>query len=321
MLPDDISASLLSCPGCDGVLTNRPHALACTRCGTEHPVVANIPRFVPQDNYAKSFGYQWNMHRRTQLDSNTGMPISRDRLFLATRWPEDLHGSVVLEAGSGAGRFTEPLVRTGAQIYSFDYSAAVDANCANNGSAPNLKLFQADIYRIPVRKQAFDKVVCIGVLQHTPDPEEAFHSLAACVKPGGQLVIDVYAKRLTAVASWKYLLRPITRKLDQQRLYSIVRKSVDLLLPAAVFSRRIAGSLGARVLPIIEYSHLGLPPEVNREWAVLDTFDMYSPVHDHPQSLRTVKRWFSDVGFQQVEVENGANGIVGRGIRPSQGDA
>ena len=43
-------------------------------------VVKGIPRFVNSDEYASSFGLQWNFFRRTQLDSFTGLSISRDRL-------------------------------------------------------------------------------------------------------------------------------------------------------------------------------------------------------------------------------------------------
>ena len=71
-----------------------------------------------------------------------------------------------------------------------------------------------------------------------------------------------------------------------------------------------------RLSPIVEYSHLGLTPEQNKQWAVLDTFDMYSPAYDLPQDADTVRGWFAAAGFERVEVFNGLNGIVGRGRRP-----
>lgn len=46
-------------------------------------------------------------------------------------------------------------------------------------------------------------------------------------------------------------------------------------------------------------------------YADLDTFDMYSPAHDHPRSLAAVRGW-----FERVEVRRGPNGVVGRGVRP-----
>jgi hypothetical protein len=35
-----------------------------------------------------------------------------------------------------------------------------------------------------------------------------------------------------------------------------------------------------------------------REWVVLDTFDMFSPEHDHPQKISTVKKWFEEFGAE-----------------------
>ena len=294
-------------------------SLSCSQCRTAFPILDGIPRFVPPTNYAGSFGYQWNLHRRAQLDSHTGLMISSTRLFNVTGWSEDLRGQHVLEAGSGAGRFTEILLKTGATVFSFDYSSAVDANRLNNGAADNLCLFQADIFRIPLRPRLFDKVLCLGVLQHTPDPSRAFTSLARCVKPGGELVVDVYAQRLTALVSWKYLLRPLTKRMDPRLLHAIVEKTVDLSLPLAGWLRYHAGAIGARLLPIVEYSHLGLSPDLNREWAILDTFDMYSPAHDHPQSGSTIRQWFREAGMEQITVVDGPNGVIGKGRLPLAG--
>lgn len=288
-------------------------AMVCTSCAQTFPVRESIPRFVSDSGYANSFGFQWNIHTKTQLDSYSGVPISRNRLFETTGWPKDLTGETILEAGSGAGRFTEILVGTRATVYSFDYSDAVDANYRNNGEQSNLTLFQASIYEIPLRQHSFDKVICLGVIQHTPDPAASFRHLASMVRPGGSLVIDSYAKSIAAVLQWKYLLRPLTKRINKVVLYRIISVVVPLLVPLSTLLRRVAGRAGARLVPIVEYSHLGLSSEINREWAILDTFDMYSPAHDHPQSVSTITRWFELAGFVDIEVSRGHNGVIGRG--------
>lgn len=287
--------------------------LICSDCGMNYPVVKGIPRFVPAETYADSFGYQWNIHNKTQLDSFTGLSISRNRLFAVSDWSDHLVGERILEAGSGAGRFTEVLLSTGADIYSFDYSSAVEANHRNNGDKPNLHLFQGDIFNIPLPYEFFDKVFCLGVLQHTPDPGRAFKNLVAYVKPGGEIVIDVYSARLVSLIQWKYLLRPLTKRMNKELLYRSVSLLVPFFLPFTVFMRSILGRMGTRFSPIVEYSDLGLSAELNRDWAILDTFDMYSPAHDHPKSLETVRRWFSEAGFVEVVVKYGSNGITGKG--------
>jgi hypothetical protein len=66
----------------------------------------------------------------------------------------------------------------------------------------------------------------------------------------------------------------------------------------------------------VEYSHLIKDYQLNKQWAILDTFDMYSPAHDHPCSIQTLKSWFMEEGFVNIHVAYGPNGIIGRGIRP-----
>jgi glycosyltransferase involved in cell wall biosynthesis/SAM-dependent methyltransferase len=291
--------------------------LRCQSCSVEYPIRKGLPIFVDDDdNYASSFGMQWNKHAKAQIDKYNGLTFSRDRFYAVTGWPQNMKGESVLEVGSGAGRFTQIICETGAEVFSFDSSNAVFANRNNNKQYKNLTLFQGDIYRLPLKTMLFDKVFCFGVLQHTPDVKKAFMSLAEYVKPNGELVIDIYSNRLTALLSWKYLLRPITKRLDKELLYNFIIRIVPALLPFSTLLQKIFGNLGWRLLPIANYSHLEMPDELRNEWAVLDTFDMYSPIHDHPQSKGTLKKWFIEAGFRNIIVENSANGIIGKGIKP-----
>lgn len=263
-------------------------------------------------DYTDTFGFQWNIHRKTQLDSHTGIGYARRRLFSGTGWPERMEGQLILEAGSGAGLFTEILCTTGAEVWSFDDSSAVEANRANNGHNANLKLFRANIYDIDFPGR-FDKVFCFGVLQHTPDPKAAFMSLARQVKPGGELAVDFYAFRLTGLLHWKYILRPITKRMRKETLYSVVSAVVPKLMPLATFLHRVAGRAGTRLLPISDCFVFGLRSKEDLEaWTILNTFDALSPTYDKPQSIRKVTEWFKEAGFS-CRVRRGYNGIVGVG--------
>jgi hypothetical protein len=111
-------------------------------------------------------------------------------------------------------------------------------------------------------------------------------------------------------------LRPITKRIDSKKLYRLIERATPVLLPVSEFLSRMLGRLGPRLLPIVHYPSLRLSPELARQWAVLDTFDMYSPAHDHPQSLAAVRSWFYTAGFVDVAVEYGLNGVVARGRRP-----
>src|SRR3989442_2813105 len=93
--------------------------------GCRWAIRGGIPRFVSGASYASSFGVQWNRYPRTELDSHTGKPYSRRRLERCLGAPlESLRGKVVLECGSGAGRFTELLVRECEALVCLDVSSA-----------------------------------------------------------------------------------------------------------------------------------------------------------------------------------------------------
>src|SRR3954468_13831942 len=74
-------------------------ALVCRGCATSYPITKFIPRFVPNDNYAAGFGFQWNRHYETQYDRYSGARVSEERFFKETRWGHALGGQLLLEAG------------------------------------------------------------------------------------------------------------------------------------------------------------------------------------------------------------------------------
>src|SRR5260370_37100503 len=157
------------------------------RCseGCRWSIRGGIPRFVGENNYASSFGVQWNKYPRTELDSYTGKSYSKQRLERCLGTPlEGLRGKVVLECGSGAGRFTELLVRQCEALVSIDLSSAVDANLRNCRPIHPYLIMQGDINASPLPPKYFDIVVCLGVIQHTSNPERTLPSLVRHVKPG-----------------------------------------------------------------------------------------------------------------------------------------
>ncbi|HQX44300.1 MAG TPA: class I SAM-dependent methyltransferase [Saprospiraceae bacterium] len=277
------------------------------------PITNFIPRFVPKDNYANNFGFQWNKHRKTQLDSYAGITLSGKRVeeVIGNRI-QSLDNQRILEAGSGAGRFTEIFKISNCTLYSFDYSSAVDANLKNNGF--DFNLFQASIYDIPFRKETFDSVFCLGVIQHTPDPEKTFRCLSDQVKPGGKLFVDIYETRKYSMYTWKYLLRPIFKLFPQNFQYNLVVVLVSIFLPFSTILGKILGNVGHKLFPIANFFIVPFKSYKERwVWSILDTFDWYSPAYDLPQTQESLKSWYKAAGYKNIEVFRGSNGIIGRG--------
>jgi len=97
---------------------------------------------------------------------------------------------------------------------------------------------QADIYRIPLRPEMFDYVLCLGVLQHTPGPREAFLQLVELLKPGGKIAIDSYKLSWKTPFKPSFWLRPITNKLPPEVLWKAARWWFPRLLPLRRFVRK-----------------------------------------------------------------------------------
>jgi len=282
-----------------------------------YPIRDFIPRFVPESNYADNFGMQWNMFSKTQLDSYSGQSISGDRFWAATRLtPADIKGKWVLDIGCGAGRFAEIALAAGANVVAVDYSKAVDACYANLKHYPNLHVIQGDVYCLPLKKKAFPFVYSLGVLQHTPDVGKAFAELPKYVEDGGYICADFYWNRITTMLHSKYLLRPMTKRIPQEKLFNFLRKVIGPMLSASQFlgSIPILGKGLKRLIPIADYTGIyPLTQKQLREWALLDTFDMLAP--DNPQSVKTIKKWYKAAGLERVDVFHVGH-LVGIGYKP-----
>lgn len=296
--------------------------LHCTSCSRTYPIVRSVPRFVSSEEYAETFGYQWNYFDKIQLDSYAGNDLSRERFFATTHWPQRMDGQLILEAGCGMGRFTQIALGTGAEVFSFDLSNAVEANLRNNGKFERLNVFQASIYEIPLRKESFDKVFCLGVLQHCPDVRTAFMSLVPLLRPGGEIVIDVYQKHTGLVPPLKYWVRPFLTWMGPKGVHTFLSLAIPpaFYLKKAFFNVPLIGKAIGNLIPIGPVSHAPRLIFTDQELVqvkILSALDMFSPVHDHPQTIDTVRKWFSDAGLVDVYVGTGFNGINARGRKAS----
>lgn len=275
---------------------------------SEKYLISNsIPRFVPDSNYADNFGMQWNLFSVTQLDSHSGHPISSNRFWKSTGWtPNEIKDKWILDVGCGSGRFAEVALKAGANVVALDYSYAVDACFTNLKHYPNLHVVQGNIYEMPFKKESFDYIYSLGVLQHTPEVKKAFDALPPLLKSNGKLCVDYYAKSWKLIFEIRHWLRPVTKRIPQQKLFSILRVMVPILLPISYAISRIPliGKYLKHLVPVVNFydEFPYLTSEQQKEWSLLDTFDWLSPKYDNPQTRTTVKIWMDNLDFKNVEV-------------------
>lgn len=293
--------------------------------GNQYPIIDFIPRFIKQDNYCESFSVEWEQHPELLFGQHSNYTLYQERFYKETRWGKDLKGQLMLEAGCGPGALTSFALETGATVVSFDASTSVEQNYKENGQHENVLIVQADIYEMPFPDNCFDKVFCFGVLQHTPSPRTSLTRLGAKLKPGGEVVSDIYTFPATAhpyrgLMQSKYFLRKFTADMDPRKLYNLIRWYVNLVwYPSQMIGKRIPGGVQInRRLLLDDYpSRLpGIHPDRYREFARLDIFDFLSPKYDIPSTLDEFRAWHQEIGLEQIEVNYGYNGIEGRGKKP-----
>lgn len=294
--------------------------------GCRIPVVKGIPRFVDSTNYASAFGLQWKAFQKTQLDSYTGLSISKDRLARCLGGSLDIvRDKSVLEVGCGAGRFTEVLLSAGARVFACDLSSAVEANYANCGDNPNYFVCQADVRHLPAQPLSFDFVVCIGVIQHTPDPEETIAALAKQIKPGGMLVIDHYSYQYPSTLS-RRIVRRLLLPLPPAIAKSAALTLSGALLPVHRFSWRWSRTRGLwrfkhyleKVSPLVDYynAYPQLGTKLLGEWMVLDTHDTLTDYYKHFRNVDEIQSSLAACGLTDIEAYYGGNGVEARAHRP-----
>lgn len=318
---------VLACPACkgdlvcdavrqdsDAVIEGR---LTCQGCAAVYPIEESIPRFVPRENYADSFGYQWNLFRTEQIDQTNGTALSAKRLWSETEWsPGQLAGRWVLDVGCGAGRFLEAAAKSGAELIGLDISSAIDAAAKTVANAPHVHLVQASALAPPFKTDSLDFVYCIGVIQHTPDPQGVMRALPPLLKPGGEVAVTIYERKPWTPLNGKYLVRPITRRMKKERLLAAIRGVMPVAFPLTDVLFRIPG-LGRAfefAIPVANYvRETALTRKQRYDWAVLDTFDMLSPAFDQPQTQHEAETALTAAGAGELRrLNNPGLNLVGR---------
>jgi SAM-dependent methyltransferase len=308
-----------ACPKHQEALRSGDTSLSCPE-GEQFPILRGIPRFVFGRTYSDTFGLQWMRFRRTQLDSYTRTTLSRERArrCLGEGLFENLARFDVLECGCGAGRFTEVLLREGARVTSVDLSNAVEANEANCPTSERHRIAQADILQLPFVPRSFDVVFCLGVVQHTPSPEETIGTLYEQVRPGGWLVFDCYRHHLRWILSTAPLFRSLLRRLPPEHGLAVTDWLARRLFPVHRVARGVFGTLLRRLSPVQTYYHVfpELCDDLQREWSLLDTHDVLTDWYKHYRTSSQILSLLRELGLEQIWVGEGGNGVEARGRRP-----
>jgi 2-polyprenyl-3-methyl-5-hydroxy-6-metoxy-1,4-benzoquinol methylase len=301
-------SEILRCPFCRKRLRQDHAAYACSDCGRSFPIVNGVAQFVPPINYAENFGFEWQLHCRTQLD-NEGSRESESAFRDKTGFtPQELKGKLVLDVGCGMGRFAEVATRWGAQVIGIDLSAAA-AVAVRNLRDRSFTALQADVFALPFAPESFDYIYSIGVLHHTPDCAKAVKALPQYLVPGGSLAVWLYS----GYNKWyrfSDIYRKITTRMSPRALHRLLRVVVPFFYGLNRGFERIP--LLGRPLAGLLHHLFPVNRHPNSEWRLLDTFDWYSPKYQSKHTYEEVFPWFESCGMEELRVLNVPIAVRGR---------
>ena len=100
-------------------------------------------------------------------------------LFLQEASNELTEGQLILDAGSGDGRYKKIFIN---QKYECADIGELERNYGN-------LTYQCDIKNIPVEDNKYDAIICTQVLEHTNEPLKVLCEFHRILKPGGKLYL------------------------------------------------------------------------------------------------------------------------------------
>jgi len=187
-------------------------------------------------------------------------------------FPEMLNRSIgpharVLEVGCGTGQLGNFLSIAGRRVLSADMtlnSLLLGESFRRRNGLDHVVFTQMNLFRLPLRPEAFDVVICTGVLHHTSDPRGGFDGLVRFVRPGGHIIIGLY------------------------NLYGRQQ---------TVWRARLARVVGERVARLDPYlSGHKLAADKRRAWFM----DQYRNPHESLHTMDELLRWLDAAGLEFV---------------------
>lgn len=195
-----------------------------------------------------SFGEEWTKFKGfTDEDIKTAgdqyFDIVTDDIFSKE--------TIVLDLGCGTGRWTKYIANKVKYVEAIDPSNAVFSAEKLTQNLSNVRITQASVSNIPFEDKSFDFIICLGVLHHIPDTQQALIDLCKKLKSDGYILLYLYYSLDNRGLMYKLLFKTsgIVRKIVSS-LPSIPKKIIcDLIafiiyLPLVLITRILTYAFG-----------------------------------------------------------------------------
>lgn len=254
------------------------------------------------DEVVEGFDFEWAHFRRVQT-------TEQKRVFAMyfDAVPDGAFSSqaVVLDAGSGAGRWAAEVAAKGPRVVALDLGSSIDLTRANT-DPKRVACVQADLRDVPFKEEAFDWAYSLGVLHHLDDASRPLARIVRSVRPRGLVLVYLYyaldnrGPAFRAVYKVVNAARLMTSRLP--RPATLVFSSVAAALlywPLATIARTLesAGLRGvAAALPLAAYRHSSFETMRN------DSLDRFGTRLENRFTRQQVARLMEGAGLEGVRV-------------------
>lgn len=294
----------MACPACGGalrVIDASPDRLQAVlahdggACGERFPVIGGIPRLLtgparpmlraahaswfatplgaavgwsqdppagaPDLDLVARFDAEWSSFSRV---ATTELDATFDRYFDIVPRESYREGTLVLDAGCGAGRWAEQVQRRGARVIALDLGRSVEIAHRNTRASGRVACVQGDVRSPPLRAGSFDLVYSLGVLHHIEETQDALRRLARLLRPGGHFLLYLYYALETRPPAYRAIFRgaDAARRMTSllpQRILTLVATGIAAIVywPLARIARLLNAAGATRLaaqLPLSFYA-------------------------------------------------------------------
>jgi SAM-dependent methyltransferase len=202
--------------------------------GSRFPIVRGIPRLAVQfrdlaeEQTVRAFGAEWTTF--SDHDRHFASP-ELFREFVPFFDRREVEGRIALDAGCGAGRWTQHLAALGAsRVIAVDLSEAVEV-CARKVSAcENVVVVQGSLLAPPIRRGAIDVAISVGVIHHLAAPAEGLAKIRSLLSSGGG-VLAAWLYGYEGNALYLAIFNPLRRLTARCPRRPLLALSYGLTLP------------------------------------------------------------------------------------------
>ncbi len=230
--------------------------------------------------------------------------LKDDSSFLFEEWIyplklEDFKGKRVLDAGCGPGHHSRMVAPYAKEVIGVDLNTAAIAK-EYTKDLPNVTIIEGDLAEVKIDPPV-DVAFCVGVINHTDDPDRTFNNLKRLVIKGGTLIIWGVSDKGNFLnqAVVEPLKRILLLKLPKGLLYFLAGVVTAFLYP---FVWTIYFLPLKKILPFYEY--FGNFRKLSFKRNFQNVFDRLNAPQTVFLPKEQVELWFNPNEFDNVHISS-----------------